>query len=154
MPNEKYSFNFTVDEVKEIDKELTNHKRAIAFQILYLFIFILLIAMSILFFYFTEIFLGMLLVYTIFMTASYFKIKKSLKVNMARIAGNTYQYEFYEDEILVNVIDAISTRTVHIKYSDITSTRNCKTLYAFQYANQYYFLRKSDLIENAKVTTL
>ena len=50
MVNEKYSFNFTVDEVKEIDKELTNHKRAIAFQILYLFIFILLIVMSILFF--------------------------------------------------------------------------------------------------------
>ena len=24
MPNEKYSFNFTVDEVKEIDKELTD----------------------------------------------------------------------------------------------------------------------------------
>ena len=88
------------------------------------------------------------------MTSAYIKTKKSLKANMARIAGNTYQYEFYEDEILVNVVDAISTRAVHIKYSDITSTRNCKTLYAFKYANQYYFLRKSDLIENAKITTI
>ena len=154
MPNEKYSFNFTIDEVKEINRALTNHKKLIAFQILYLFIFMLLIVFSILFFYFTEIFLGMLLIYTIFITAAYFRTKTSLKANMARIAGNTYQYEFYEDEILVNVEDAISTRTVHIKYTDITNTKNCKTLLAFQYANQYYFLRKADLIENAKITTI
>ena len=154
MPNEKYSFNFTVDEVKEIDKELTNHKMLIGFQILYLFIFVLLSSLSILFFYFTQIFLGMLLIYTIFMTSTYIKTKKSLKANMARIIGNTYQYEFFEDEILVNVVDAISTRIVHIKYTDITSVKNCKTLYAIEYANQYYFLRKSDLIENAKITTL
>lgn len=154
MPNEKYSFNFTVDEVKGMNKALTNHKKLIAFQILYLFIFILLIVFSILFFYFTEIFLGMLLVYTIFITAAYFRTKKALKVNMTRIVSNTYQYEFFEDEILVNVVDAISTRIVHIKYTDITSVKNCKTLYAIEYANQYYFLRKADLIENAKITTL
>ena len=88
------------------------------------------------------------------MTSVYIKTKKSLKANMARIIGNTYQYEFFEDEILVNVVDAISTRIVHIKYTDITSVKNCKTLYAIEYANQYYFLRKSDLIENAKITTL
>ena len=68
--------------------------------------------------------------------------------------GNTYKYEFFDDHVLVAVLDSTSARTVQIKYTDITKVKSLKNHFAIFYANQYYFLRKSDLVENAKIKTL
>ncbi len=158
MPFEKYSFNFTVDEVKDFLKQTGNRKRDVAIQFIYAFIFLMLIILVLLSpfvsDFLTGLFTAILFVYTVIMSLTYMQSKKLIKANRTRIATNTYQYEFFEDEILVNIIDSISTRTVHIKYNDITGIKSLKNHYALEYVNQYYFLRKSDLIENAKITTL
>lgn len=158
MPNEKYSFNFTIDEVKEFLKQTGNRKRDISLQFIYAFIFVMLIILALLYplvsDFLTGLFSGILFAYTVIMTLTYMQSKKLIKANRTRIATNTYQYEFFDDEILVNIIDSISTRTVHIKYNDITSIKELKNHYVLDYANQNYFLRKSDLIENSKITTL
>ncbi len=102
----------------------------------------------------TGLFSGILFAYTVITTLTYMQNKKLIKSNRTRIATNTYQYEFFDNEILVNVIDSISTITVQIKYTDITRVKSLKNHFAVFYANQYYFLRKSDLIKNAKITAL
>lgn len=158
MPNEKYSFNFTVDEVKEFLKQVTDHKKGITQQICYTVIFFSLIFLTLISNFISDflpgLFLGALITYSAIILLLYIQSKKTIKVGRTRIATNTYQYEFFDDYILVSIIDSISTRTVHIKYTDITSIKNSKNHYVLEYANQNYFLRKSDLIENAKITTL
>ena len=153
MPNEKYSFNFTVDELKETNKQLVNRKKAIVAQTICVAILPLLVAVGFLVDG-SGFLLGVLFLYVVILISAYIKTRKSIKENFQRITNNTYQYEFFDDEITVNIIDAISTRTVHIKYTDITSVKELKNHFVLMYANQYYFLRKSDLIENAKITTL
>lgn len=158
MPNEKYVFNFTPDEVKEINKILINHKKAITLQFLFVTIFLLLIGLSFLARFVSEklegFFLGGLVAYVVIMAISGFQNKKIRKANDNRIANNTYQYEFFDDYVSVSVTDAISTRFFNIKYSDVKVVENCETLYYFECAGMGYFLRKKDLIPNAKITTL
>ena len=103
-------------------------------------------------------FIGALVTYSTIMIISYFQNKKIIKdnhkQNTNRITSSTYQYEFYDDHIYVTIKDTISVRTVHINYSDITSVKNLKSHYVLEYANQHYFLRKSDLISETKMLTL
>ena len=158
MPNEKYSFNFTVDEVKVFLKQVTDRKKGIIQQICYAVIFLSLFFLALISNFISDflpgLFLGALITYSAIMLLLYIQSKKAIKTGRTRIATSTYQYEFFDDEILVNITDSISTRRVHIKYTDITSVKNLKNHFAIFHANQYYFLRKSDLIENAKITTL
>lgn len=158
MPSEKYSFNFTENEVKEFLKQVTNRKKGLIQQICYSIIFLSLIFLALISNFISDflpgLFSGALVTYSVIMLLLYIQSKKTIKANRTRIATNTYQYEFFDDYILVNIIDSISTRTVLMKYSDITNIKELKNHYVLNYANQNYFLRKSDLIENAKITTL
>ncbi len=158
MPNEKYSFNFTDKEVKEFLKQVTNRKKGIIQQVCWIIIFFGLIALAFLSSFIFEIlqgiFIGILIIYCLLLILSYYRTKKILKDGRNRIVGNTYKYEFFDDHILVAVLDSTSARTVQIKYTDITNVKSLKNHFAIFYANQYYFLRKSDLIENAMITTL
>ncbi len=158
MPNEKYSFNFTEKEVKEFLKQITDRKKGIIQQICWTVIFLGLIFLIFISGIISQLlqgaFIGAITVYSLLLILSYFKTKKILKEGRNRIVGNTYNYEFFDDYVLVAVLDSTSARTVQIKYSDITNVKNLKNHFAFMYSNQYYFLRKSDLIENAKITTL
>lgn len=156
--NEKYTFNFTTEEIKEIGKEVTNHKRDVCLQLLYVVIFILLLFLSILSRFVSDklqgFFIGGLVVYILMLVYSYIQNKKIKKMGDERIANSTYQYEFFDDYILVTIKDKGTTRNINIKYADITDIKNCDTLYRMQYEGLYYFLRKKDLVENAKITTL
>lgn len=85
MPTEKYVFNFTDSEVKEINKQITNHKKAITLQIIYIFIFL---CLSILIFlsrfisdFLEGFFIGVLVTYALMMIISYFQNKKIIKDN-------------------------------------------------------------------------
>ena len=158
MPNEKYTFNFTDKEVKEFLKQVTNHKKGVIQQICWIVIFFGLIALAYLSgFVFTllkGIFIGILIIYCLLLILTYYRTKKILKEGRARIVNNTYIYEFFDDYVLVAILDETSARTVPINYADIKKVKSLKNHFAFFYGNQYYFLRKSDLIENAKITTL
>ena len=158
MPNEKYSFNSTEKEVKEFLKQVTNRKRGIIQQVCWIIIFFGLITLAFLSSFIFEIlqgiFIGILIIYCLLLILSYYRTKKILKEGRNRIIGNTYKYEFFDDHVLVAVLDSTSARTVQIKYTDITTVKSLKNHFAIFYANQYYFLRKADLIENAKITTL
>ena len=158
MPNEKYSFNFTEKEVKEFLKQVTDRKKGIIQQICWIIIFFGLIALAFLSGFIFEIlqgiFIGILIIYCLLLILTYYRTKKILKEGRSRIVGNTYKYEFFDDYVLVAVLDSTSARTVQIKYTDITNVKSLKNHFGLKYANQYYFLRKADLIENAKITTL
>ena len=158
MPDEKYSFNFTDKEVKEFLKQVTNHKKGLIQQICWIIIFFGLILLAYLSgFVFTllkGIFIGILIIYCLLLILTYYRTKKILKEGRARIVNNTYIYEFFDDYVLVAILDETSARTVPINYADIKKVKSLKNHFAFFYENQYYFLRKSDLIENAKITTL
>ncbi len=158
MPSEKYTFNFTDKEVKEFLKQTTDRKKGMIQQVCWIVIFFGLITLAYLSSFVFEllqgIFIGILIIYCLLLILSYYRTKKILKEGRTRIVGNTYKYEFFDDHVLVAVLDSTSARTVQIKYTDITSVKNLKNHFGLKYANQYYFLRKSDLIENAKVTTL
>ena len=158
MPNEKYSFNFTEKEVKEFLKQVTDRKKGITQQICYAVIFLSLSFLALISNFISDflpgLFLGAMITYSAIMLLLYIQSKKTIKAGRTRIATNTYQYEFFDEYISVTIIDSISHRTVQIKYSDITSVKSLKNHYVLEYANQNYFLRKSDLIENAKITTL
>ena len=158
MPNEKYTFNFTHKEVKEFLKQITDHKKGLIQQICWIIIFFGLITLAFLSSFIFEIlqgiFIGILIIYCLLLILTYYRTKKILKEGRARIVGNTYKYEFFDDHVLVAVLDSTSARTVQIKYTDITKVKSLKNHFAIFYANQYYFLRKSDLVENAKIKTL
>ena len=158
MPDEKYTFNFTDKEVKEFLKQVTDRKKGIIQQICWIIIFFGLITLAFLSSFIFEIlqgiFIGILIIYCLLLILSYYRTKKILKDGRNRIVANTYKYEFFDDHLLVAVLDSSSARTVQIKYTDITKVKNLKNHFAIFHANQYYFLRKSDLIENAKITTL
>ena len=157
MPNEKYTFTFTEKEVKEFLKQATDHKKGLIQQICWIIIFFGLIALAYLSgFIFTllrGVFIGILVTYCFLLILSYYRTKKILKEGRARITGNTYIYEFFDDYLLVAILEKTSARTVQMKYSDM-KVKALKNHYSVFYANQYYFLRKSDLTENAKITTL
>ena len=157
MPNEKYSFSFTQNEVKEFLKQVTNRKKGLIQQICWIIIFFGLIALAYLSgFVFTllkGIFIGILIIYCLLLILSYYRTKKIIKEGRTRIATNTYIYEFFDDYVLVAILDQTSARTVQIKYTDMT-VKSLKNHFAIFYANQYYFLRKSDLPENAKIKEL
>ena len=156
--NEKYTFKFTQAEVKEIGREVTNHKKGITLQVCLVVIFAGLLFLSVISNFISDImqgiFIGALVVYILILSWSYVQNRKLKKFNSERIAGSTYEYEFFEDYILVNINDGTSTRTVNIKYSDIASVKNCDTLYRIEYENLYYFLRKKDLIPDAKIKNI
>ena len=158
MPNEKYTFNFTEKEVKEFLKQVTDHKKGIIQQVCYAVIFLSLSFLALISNFISDflpgLFLGALITYSAIMLLLYIQSKKTIKAGRTRIATNTYQYEFFDDYIFVTIIDSISQRTIQIKYSNITSVKSLKNHYVVEYANQNYFLRKSDLIENAKITIL
>ena len=158
MPNEKYSFNFTEKEVKEFLKQTTDRKKGIIQQVCYAVIFLSLSFLALISNFISDflpgLFLGALITYSAITLLLYIQSKKTIKAGRTRIATNTYQYEFFDDYIFVTIIDSISQRTVQIKYSNITSVKSLKNHYVVEYANQNYFLRKSDLIENAKITIL
>ena len=158
MPNEKYTFNFTDKEVKEFLKQATDHKKGLIQQICWIVIFFGLITLAFLSGFIFEIlqgiFIGILIIYCLLLILTYYRTKKILKDGRNRIVSNTYKYEFFDDHLLVAVLDSTSARTVQIKYTDITKVKNLKNHFAIFYANQYYFLRKSDLIENSKITML
>ncbi len=157
MPDEKYTFNFTDKEVKEFLKQATDHKKGLIQQICWIIIFFGLIVLAYLSgFVFTllkGIFIGILIIYCLLLILTYYRTKKILKEGRARIVNNTYIYEFFDDHVLVAILDETSARTVQIKYTDM-KVKILKKHYAIFYANQYYFLRKADLIENAKITML
>ena len=158
MPNEKYSFTFTEKEVKEFLRQVTDRKKGVIQQICYAVIFLSLSFLVLISNFISDflpgLFLGALITYSVIMLLLYIQSKKTIKANRTRIATNAYQYEFFDDYIFVTIIDSISHRTVQIKYTDITSVKNLKNHYVLEYANQNYFLRKSDLIPNTKITTL
>ena len=157
MPNEKYSFSFTQKEVKEFLKQVTNRKKGLIQQICWIIIFLGLIALAYLSgFVFTllkGIFIGILIIYCLLLILTYYRTKQIIKEGRTRIATNTYIYEFFDDYVLVAILDETSARTVQIKYTDMT-VKSLKNHYAVFYANQYYFLRKSDLPKNAKIKEL
>ena len=144
--------------LKSFSNKLLTTKKGITQQICYTVIFFSLIFLTLISNFISDflpgLFLGALITYSVIILLLYIQSKKTIKVGRTRIATNTYQYEFFDDYILVSIIDNISTRTIEIKYTDITSVKELKNHYVFIYANQNYFLRKSDLIENAKITTL
>ncbi len=156
--NEKYTFKFTNEEVKEIGKEVRNHKKGIILQVCFVVIFAGLLFLSFISHFISDvmqgIFIGALVVYALILGLSYIQTKKFKRMNDDRIAGSTYEYEFFEDYILVNINDGTSTRTVNMKYSDIVSVKNCDTLYRIEYENLYYFLRKKDLTPDAKIKNM
>lgn len=158
MPNEKYTFNFTEKEVKEFLKQVTDRKKGVIQQICYAVIFLSLIFLALISNFISDflpgLFSGALISYSAFMLLLYTQSQKTIKAGRIRITTNTYQYEFFDNYIFVTIIDTISQRTLQIKYSDITIVKSLKNHYVLEYANQNYFLRKSDLIENAKITTL
>ena len=158
MPNEKYTFNFTEKEVKEFLKQATNHKKGLVQQICWIIIFFGLIALAYLSgFVFTPLrvaFITILIIYCLLLILTYYRTKKILKEGRARIASNTYIYEFFDDHVLVAILDKISARTVPINYADIKKVKSLKNHFAIFYGNQYFFLRKSDLPENAKIKEL
>ncbi len=160
--NEKYIFKFTVGEIKEmnkeINKEITTHTKAICLQVLFAFVFVVLLFLSLISRMVSDVlhgfFIGALLIYTLMLIYSYIQNKRFKKMEFNRIAGNTYQYEFFEDYVLVTISDETSSRVVEIKYSDITSVKKCKTLYRIDYSKVYYFLREKDLLPNAKIKSM
>ncbi len=156
--NEKYTFKFTQAEVKEIGKEVRNHKKGIALQLCFVVIFVGLLFLSFISHFISDImqgiFIGVLVVYILILSWSYVQNRKLKKFNSERISGSTYEYEFFEDYVRANISDGTSTRTVNMKYSDIMSVKNCDTLYRIEYDNMYYFLRKKDLIPNAKIKNI
>ena len=158
MPNEKYTFNFTEKEVKELLKQATDHKKGLIQQICWIIIFFGLIALAYLSgFVFSPLrfaFIGMLTIYCLLLILTYYRTKKILKEGRIRIASNTYIYEFFDDYVLVAILDETSARTVPINYADIKKVKSLKNHFAIFYANQYFFLRKSDLPENAKIRTI
>lgn len=158
MPNEKYTFNFTEKEVKEFLKQATDHKKGLIQQICWIIIFFGLITLAYLsglvFTLLKGIFIGILIIYCLLLILTYYRTKKIIKEGRERIVNNTYIYEFFDDYVLVAILDKTSARTVPINYSDIKSVKSLKNHYAIFYANQYYFLRKSDLPENAKIKEL
>ena len=158
MPNEKYTFNFTEKEVKAFLKQVTNHKKGLVQQICWIIIFfglIFLAYLSSFVFYILQVaFICILVIYCLLLILSYYRTKKILKEGRNQIMGNTYIYEFFDDYMLVAILDETSARTIQIKYTDITKVKNLKNHFAIFYANQHYFLRKSDLIENAKIKEL
>ena len=158
MPDEKYSFNFTDKEVKEFLKQATDHKKGLIQQICWIVIFFGLITLAFLSGFIFEIlqgiFIGILIIYCLLLILTYYRTKKILKDGRNRIVSNTYIYEFFDDYVLVAILDETSARTVPINYADIKKVKSLKNHFAIFYSNQYYFLRKSDLIENAKITML
>ena len=158
MPNEKYTFNFTEKEVKEFLKQTTNHKKGLVQQICWIIIFFGLITLAYLSgFFFTPLrvaFIGILIIYCLLLILTYYRTRKILKEGRNRIVNNTYIYEFFEDHMLIAILDESSAKTVPIKYTDIKKVKSLKNHYAIFYDNQYYFLRKADLVKNGKLTTL
>ena len=158
MPNEKYSFSFTQNEVKEFLKQVTNRKKGLIQQICWIIIFFGLIALAYLSgFVFSPLrvaFITILIIYCLLLILTYYRTKKIIKAGRERIASNTYIYEFFDDYVLVAILDETSARTVPINYADIKKVKSLKNHFAIFYANQYFFLRKSDLPENAKIKEL
>lgn len=158
MPNEKYSFNFSEKEVKEFLKQVTDRKKGVIQQICWIIIFLGLIVLaflsSFIFKILQGIFIGILIIYCLLLILTYYRTKKILKDGINRIVSNTYIYEFFDDYVLVAILDETSARTVPINYADIKKVKSLKNHFAIFYSNQYYFLRKSDLIENSKITML
>ena len=156
--SEKYTFSFTTEEIKEINNEVTNHKKVISLQVFFVVIFICLVVLTMLSRMVSNIlfgvFIGALFVYSVVLLFSYIVNKRGMKIEFTRIADSTYRYEFFDNYVEITITDKITTRNVTIYYSDITSVKKCTTLYRIQYGDLCFFLREKDLVENAKIKTL
>ena len=111
MPDEKYTFNFTEKEVKEFLKQVTDHKKGLIQQICYTVIFLTLIFLAFISNFISDflpgLFSGALITYSVVIVYSYIQSKKTIEAGRTRIATNTYQYEFFEDYILVTITDIL-----------------------------------------------
>ena len=91
--NEKYTFKFTQAEVKEIGREVTNHKKGITLQVCLVVIFAGLLFLSVISNFISDImqgiFIGALVVYILILSWSYVQNRKLKKFNSERIAGST-----------------------------------------------------------------
>ena len=151
-PNEAYRFNFSKDELNEIyhfQRKIV-YKRPIRFVLIFgIFIILLFISPSV-----PESAIG--LVFGALLVGGVYHIKnisvynKTWKFQIERISETDYEYEIFDDYIVVNLYRKNEkVRESKCYFTDIEQIRQFGKWLSFQFGGQVFIVRKSDLKENS-----
>lgn len=151
LPNETYQFQFTKDELNEIQRlqRKTIYRRPIIFTICCIFLIIFAIGGAV-----DSIAIGIVFGAFLVGTVSHIKsirlYKKTWENSANRICKSTYEYKIFEDYIHISVYR--ENEKVHeSKYSftDIEKIQQFDKWLFLQFGGQAFILRKKDLKESS-----
>lgn len=151
LPDETYRFNFTKDEIKEIQS--LQGKGLYRKPVLSGLICVALIAYLI-FLSAPEILIGFAV--GIVFIGTFFHIKriiaynKAWRKNVEKICQSIYEYKVFEDYIIINIYrENEKVRESKCYYADIEQIQQFGKWLLFQFGGQAFILRKSELKENS-----
>lgn len=151
-PRETYTFNFD----NEDEKEITKNSRAPFVRGLVVFLVTFALAGVYLFSvttannYFISFSLGILFFGIFIYVRSITTFNRRQKAAFSRVKLTTYAYELFSDHMIQKLYrndDLICTQKIY--YKDITNGTNTYKHITFAYANQLFFVRKSNLVQNS-----
>ncbi|MBR3803039.1 MAG: helix-turn-helix transcriptional regulator [Clostridia bacterium] len=151
LPDETYRFNFTKDEIKEIQS--LQGKGLYRKPVLSGLICVALIAYLI-FLSAPEILIGFAV--GIVFIGTFFHIKRIITYNKAwrksveKICQSVYEYKFFEDYIIINIYrENEKVRESKCYFKDIEKIQQFGKWLFFQFGGQSFIVRKRDLKENS-----
>lgn len=144
--NEVFTFKYSDEDLFEVNKVTTRNifKRFLllsAFLLAFLILFIINNSSE-----FEIGFTAGMLIMTAIILLMFRKINKnSWKENLKYISEQTYEYNVYDDHIIVNIHkDAESFSRTKILFSDVTLVQDLGRFFTIVYANKVYVIRKAD----------
>lgn len=151
-PREKYTFNFDDKDEKAVTKTSRAPlvRAIIIFSTAFVLVSAYLVAVAQADNYVVAFLLGMLVLGIFVYTRSLTSFNKREKEAFTRIKTTTYDYELYQDYMVLKLSrenELLCTQKMY--YKDIKNGINSDNHILYVYGNQLFFVRKSDLSENS-----
>ena len=151
-PREKYTFNFDDKDEKAVTKTSRAPlvRAIIIFSTAFVLVSAYLVAVAQADNYIIAFLLGMLVLGILVYTRSLTSFNKREKEAFTRIKTTTYDYELYQDYMVLKLSrenELLCTQKMY--YKDIKNGINSDNHILYVYGNQLFFVRKSDLSENS-----
>lgn len=149
--HEVYRFNFTQAEIKEVFQlQNKNIYKKTVMQILLLLVFAVSVISSSASDVLSALILGIFLTTFVFQLKQLFQYHKTCKQNVEQVCQSTYEYQLFEDYILINIYhneDQISQHKCYLK--DIEHICALGNWFTIQLQNQFFIIRKQALKESS-----
>lgn len=152
QPKETYTFQYTPDDMKSINRHVIKPflRRLVVGLILFIFLLCAYNSNE-----FIGFWIGCFLTLILLALRAFFITRKSLKMSSADACNRVYRYDVYEDRLTLEITDDHGiVKTQRVNFSEVQKVEHFKHFLLLTYGGQLYIIKKDVLTADSLLYTL